>query len=83
MVFFFIYDKYSVIPEYMFNKPFSGPIISCSTKCMNGFILYPTSDIEHYQLMKLHEFFLIKWTKESILCYFALLVSRSVYLHFP
>ena len=42
------YDKYSFMPEYMCNKPCSGPIISRSTKWVTGFIFYPTSDTEHY-----------------------------------
>ena len=33
----------------------SGPIISCSNICMTGFIFYPASDIEHYQLVILHD----------------------------
>ena len=45
------------MPEYMCTKPFPGPIISRSTKWMYGFIFYPTSDTEHYQLIILHEFF--------------------------
>ena len=44
------------MPEDMCTKICSGPIISQSNKWMNGFILYPTSDIEHYQLMGLNEF---------------------------
>ena len=39
----------------MCTKPCLGPIISESTKWMAGFILYPTGDTEHYQLMRLHE----------------------------
>ena len=38
------YDNYSVIPEDMCTKTFVGPVISQSTKCMTGFIFYPTSD---------------------------------------
>ena len=50
------YEKYSVIPEDMCNKPYSGPIISWGTKWMTGLRVYPSSDTENYQLMKLHEF---------------------------
>ena len=45
------YHKSSVILADMCTKPFSGPIISRITKCINRFILYPTSDAEHYQIM--------------------------------
>ena len=38
------YEKSSVIPAYMCSKPCSGPIISRSTKWMDGFIFYPTSE---------------------------------------
>ena len=38
------YEKSSVMPADMCNKPYSGPIISRSTKLMTGFILYPTSE---------------------------------------
>ena len=38
------YDNYSVVPEDMCTKPFSGPIISYSNKWMNGFWLHTTSD---------------------------------------
>ena len=44
------------MPADMCTKPFSGPIFSQITKWMTGFKLYTTSDIEHYQLMILHEF---------------------------
>ena len=50
------YEKSSVILEDMCTKPCSSPIISCNTKWINGFRLYPTIDTEHYQLMRLHEF---------------------------
>ena len=50
------YEKSSVIPEDMCTKPCSGQIISRRTKCMTGLKLYPTSEIEHYQFMRLHEF---------------------------
>ena len=50
------YDKCSVIPAYMCTNPCSSPIISLGTKWITGFRLYPTSDIEHYLLMQLHEF---------------------------
>ena len=38
------YEKYSVMPEDMYTKPCSGPILSQSNKCMTGFRFYPTSD---------------------------------------
>ena len=50
------YENSSVMQVYMCTKPFSGPIISRSTKWMTGFRFYPTSEIEHYQIMRLHEF---------------------------
>ena len=50
------YGNYIVIPEDMCTKPCAGPIVIRSTKWMTGFRLYPTSDTEHYQLMRLHEF---------------------------
>ena len=50
------YENSSVIPADMGTKPCSGKIISRSNKWMNGFILYPTGDIEHYKLIRLHEF---------------------------
>ena len=50
------YDNYSVVPADMCTKPCSGPRISRSTKWMSGFIFYPTSETEHYQFMRLHEF---------------------------
>ena len=43
-------------PENMCTKPCSGLNISCGTKWMTGLRFYPTSDIEHYQLMRLHQF---------------------------
>ena len=49
------YEKSSVILVDMFTKPWSGPIISWSTKWMTRFIFYPTSEREHYQFMRLHE----------------------------
>ena len=50
------YEKSSVRPEYMCTKPCSGPIINQSNKWMTGFRFYPTSEIEHYHFMRLHEF---------------------------
>ena len=50
------YDKSSVILSDKCTKPCSGIIISRTNKWMTGFILYPTSYTEHYQLMILHEF---------------------------
>ena len=38
------YERYSVIPADMCNRPCSGPIISQITKWMNGFRFYPTSE---------------------------------------
>ena len=39
------YKNSSVMPEDMCTKPSSGPNISWGTKLMDGFKLYPTSDI--------------------------------------
>ena len=50
------YEKSSVMPEDKCTKPCSGPFISCINKWITGLMLYPTSDTEHYQLMRLHEF---------------------------
>ena len=50
------YEKSSVMPAGMCTKPCSGPIISRSTKWITGFRFYPTSETEHYQFMRLHEF---------------------------
>ena len=50
------YEKSSAMITDMCNKSCSGPIIIRSNKWMNGLRLYATSDIEHYQLMILHEF---------------------------
>ena len=50
------YEKSSIMPAYMCTKTCSVTIISRSTKLMNGFRFYPTSDTEHYQLIILHEF---------------------------
>ena len=41
------YQKYSVMPSYIFTKPCSGPIIIRINKLIIGFIFYPTSDTEH------------------------------------
>ena len=46
----------------MRSKLYTGPIISCSTKCTTGFRFYPTSDSEHYQLTRLH-YFVLKTNK--------------------
>ena len=51
------YEKSSGMTEYLCTKPCSGPIISWNTKWMTGFRFYPTSDTEHYQPIRLHEFF--------------------------
>ena len=50
------YESSSVMPADIYTKPCSVHIISRSTKCMTGFRIYPTSETEHYQLMRLHEF---------------------------
>ena len=50
------YEKSSFMPADMCTKPCSGPIISRSTKWMTGFRFYSTSETEHYQFMRLHEF---------------------------
>ena len=50
------YEKSGLMLSNVCTKPFPGPIISRFTKCITGFRLYPTSDTEHYQLMRLHEF---------------------------
>ena len=50
------YEKSSVMLEGMCTKPCSGTIIIWSNKWMTGFRFYITSDTEHYQLMRLHEF---------------------------
>ena len=50
------YEKSSVMTADMCTKPCSGSIISRVTKWMTGFRFYPTSEIEHYQFMRLHEF---------------------------
>ena len=38
------YDNSIVMSADICTKPYLGPIMSQSTKCMTGFILYPTSD---------------------------------------
>ena len=53
------YEKSSVMPEDMCTKPCSGPIIGRSTKWMTILRLYPTSETEHYQFMRLHEFIVL------------------------
>ena len=50
------YEKSSVMPSYMCTKPCSGLIISQSNKRTNGSRLYPISDTEHYQRMRLQNF---------------------------
>ena len=52
------YDKSSVMTADMCTKPYSGPTISHSTKWMTVLLFYPTSESEHYQLMRLNEFIL-------------------------
>ena len=54
-IFVLKYDKSSFITEDKCTKSCSGPIISQSNKCMTGFIFYIISNIEHYQLVRLHE----------------------------
>ena len=51
------YEKFSVIPEDMCTKAYTGPIISWNKKWMARFRLYLTIDTEYYQLMRLHDFF--------------------------
>ena len=46
------YEKSSVMSACMCTKKPSGPIISWSTKWMNVFRLYPTSDTKQYKLMR-------------------------------
>ena len=55
-VFLPTYDKSSVMPADMCTKSCSGPIFSRGTKWMTGLIFYPTSETEHYQFMRSHEF---------------------------
>ena len=50
------YENSSVMPADICTKPCPIPIISRSTKCMTRFRFYPTSDTDHYQFMRLHEF---------------------------
>ena len=56
------YEKSSVMLADMSTKPCSVPTISWSDKFMTGFILHPTSDTEHYQLIRLYYLFRIKRT---------------------
>ena len=50
------YENSSVMLADMCTKPCSVPIISRSTKWITVFRFYPTSETEHYQFMRLHEF---------------------------
>ena len=50
------YENSSVMPADMCTKPCSGLIISQGNKWMTGFRFYTTSETEHYQFMRLHEF---------------------------
>ena len=50
------YEKSSVLSEDMCTKPCSVSVISSITKWVIGLRLYLTSNSEHYQLMRLHEF---------------------------
>ena len=50
------YENSRVMPADMYTKLCPGPIIIQSTKWMTGFRIYPTSETEHYQFMRLHEF---------------------------
>ena len=52
------YEKYIVMLSDMCTRPCPGPIISRGTKWMTGFRFHITSDTEHDQLMRSHEFFL-------------------------
>ena len=49
-------EKYSFVPADMCTKPCLGPIISRSNKRITGFRFYPTSDTEHYELMRFNEY---------------------------
>ena len=49
------YEKSSVMAEDICIKLYSVPIISRSNKWMTRLIFYPTSDVEKYQLLRLHE----------------------------
>ena len=51
------YEKSNVMPQDMCTKTCSCPIISRSTKWTTGFRFYPTSDTEHNQILRLHEFY--------------------------
>ena len=74
------YEKYSVMLEDMCTKTCSGPIISQSTKWMTGLRFYPTSDTEHYQLMRLYDFFVNRTNYGMCICVlFALEVLRQTY----
>ena len=57
---FFLQEQFEnglfLMPEDMCTKPCSGPIISRSTNSMTRFRFYPTSETEHYQFIRLHEF---------------------------
>ena len=49
-------DKYSIMQADMHSKTCPGTVISWITKWMSGFRFYASSDTEHHQLIKLHEF---------------------------
>ena len=51
---FLLQNMKSVMPVDMCTKPCVGTIIIQSTKWITGFRFYPTSDIEHYQIMRLN-----------------------------
>ena len=66
--------------EDMCTKTCSGPIISQSTKWMTGLRFYPTSDTEHYQLMRLYDFFVNRTNYGMCICVLcALEVLRQTY----
>ena len=50
------YESSIVMMADICTKLCSGPIIICSTKWITGFRFYTTSETEHYQFMRLHEF---------------------------
>ena len=50
------YENSSVMPADMCTKPYSGTLISLSTKWMTVFRFYPDSETEHYQFMRLRKF---------------------------
>ena len=73
------YEKSSIIPEDMCNKPCLGTMISRSTKYITWFCLYLSINIEHHQCMKLHKVDVnYSYSGECIMWYISLLVSWEV-----